>query len=302
MNMKAWFMLVRPFTLIAPFMAILFGSTIQLAIYGDLNIFWDHAVTILFAALALAAAQAVGQIMNQVEDIDIDRVNAKSYRPLVSGSITPEGAQIVAWVSAIFSILVGFSIHTVYGFFIVTFILFGIFYNIEPFRLKKRLWVNTASLAVSRGLLPLPAAWSIFGNPADGIPWLLGCVMALWVLGWQNTKDIEDMEGDRAFGMITPAVFHGIERLAKIIAALSFLTFAALAVFLVTGALPPAMYALFLLALPTIWMTRKLFSMNFARSTLENNELWAGFYLTLAGFYLTAAAAYLVQPYVTLFG
>ena len=105
MNLKAWFMLVRPFTLIAPFMAILFGTLLQLAVYGDLDIFWSNFSLILFASFALAAAQAVGQIMNQVEDVDIDKVNGKSYRPIASGHIDEEKAQIIAWTFAIFSIL-----------------------------------------------------------------------------------------------------------------------------------------------------------------------------------------------------
>ncbi|KAA0000924.1 MAG: hypothetical protein FE046_02950 [Thermoplasmata archaeon] len=302
MDLKAWFMLVRPFTLIAPFMAIMFGCILQLAIYGEMAYFWSNFSIILIASVALAAAQAVGQIMNQVEDVEIDRANGKDYRPIASGRITTESAQILAWVFAIFAILVGFSINIYYGSFMVIFILSGILYNIEPFRLKKRLWVNTGSLALSRGLLPLPAAWSLFGNVTDAEPWLIGSVMAIWVLGWQNTKDITDVEGDRKYGMMTPVVYHGIEHLSWIITALSFLSFFLLALYIKMGLLSSDMYPLFILAIPTAWMTYKLLKMRFERSSLENNELWAGFYLTLAGFYIIAAATYLIQPYITLFG
>ena len=302
MKWKAWFMLVRPFTLIAPFLAVVFGCILQLAVYNELDFFWENFSMIFLAALALASAQAVGQIMNQVEDVEIDRVNGKIYRPIASGEISEEKAQAVAWFFAIFAILIGFSINMYYGLFMVLFLLTGVFYNIEPFRLKKRLWLNTASLAFSRGLLPLPAAWSIFGNVGDAIPWLIGSVMALWVLAWQNTKDINDIEGDKKFGIMTPAVYHGLEKLTKIIALLSFLSFLLLASYLKAGLLPSNMAALYILLLPTLWMLYKLFKMDFSKITLENNELWAAFYLTLAGFYIIAAAAYLVHPYITLFG
>ncbi|RLF51350.1 MAG: hypothetical protein DRN11_02925 [Thermoplasmata archaeon] len=301
MNLKAWFMLVRPFTLIAPFMAVIFGIILQLAYYEELEIFWEHLGLILFAALALTAAQAAGQIMNQIEDVEIDKANRKDYRPLAKGEISIEKAQVLAWFFAIFSIIVGYTINIYYGSFMVLFIFFGILYNIEPFRLKRRLWLNTGSLAISRGLLPLPAAWSIFGNISDATPWLLGSIMAIWVLAWQNTKDINDIEGDKKFGIITPVVYHGLKKLTLIIALLSFLSFLLLAFYLQTGLLSKNMASLFLLGIPTLWMLYKLYKMDFSNITLENNELWAAFYLTLAGFYILAAASYLVEPYISLF-
>jgi 4-hydroxybenzoate polyprenyltransferase len=264
--------------------------------------FWDNFSIIVFAALALAAAQAVGQITNQVEDIEIDRVNGKTYRPLVKGVLNEESAQIVAWAFAIFSILIGFSINITYGLFMIVFLLFGVFYNIEPFRLKKRLWINTGSLAISRGLLPLPAAWCIFGSHLDLEPWLIGSVMAIWVLGWQNTKDINDVEGDNRFGMITPASYYGLKKLSIIIILLSAMSFTLLGLFVLSGIISSNMLFLSILAIPTLWMITKLTHMNFSKSSLENNELWAGFYLTLAGFYIIGAASFLIQPYIALFG
>jgi 4-hydroxybenzoate polyprenyltransferase len=294
-------MLVRPFTLIAPIMAIIFGSILQLAVDGNIEIFWNNFSLILFAAFALASAQAVGQIMNQIEDVKIDNENGKNYRPIASGSISEENAQIIAWAFAIFSILIGFSINLSYGFFMVVFLLVGVFYNTEPFRLKKRLWINTGSLALSRGLLPLPAAWSIFGNSLTLTPWLIGSIMAIWVLGWQNTKDINDIAGDKKFGMNTPTVYHGVKNLSKIIIFLSIISFLLLIIYINAGLLSPKMYALFILFIPTLWMIYKLLKMNFSIISLENNELWAAFYLTLAGFYIIAATTYLIQPYITLF-
>lgn len=48
-------------------------------------------------------------------------------------------------------------------------------------------------------------------------------------------------------------------------------------------------------------MFYKMARNNISLTTLENNELWASFYLTLAGFYIVAAAAYLMSSYLTLF-
>lgn len=300
-QLRAWLQLVRPFTLIAPFIAVFFGVIIQLSVYGDTAIFLPNLPTIIFASLALSAAQAVGQILNQVEDVEIDILNNKDYRPIPSGKISVGQAEIVTWTLAIFSILVGFAITVYYGIFIMIFILFGILYNLEPFRIKKRLWMNTASLAVSRGLLPLPAAWSIFGNPADAAPWLLGSIMAVWVLAWQNTKDLDDIEGDKSCGVMTPVVYHKRKTLTFIVGILSFITFILLAFYISSGWLPSNMVTLFILSIPTAWMFYKMVKNNISAISLENNELWASFYLTLAGFYIVTAAAYLIGPYLTLF-
>lgn len=301
MNWKDLFTLTRPFTLIAPFIAIFFGVIFQLAYYNELYLFWNRIGTIIFASLALAGAQAVGQIMNQIEDVEIDIANGKGYRPIASGRISIEAAQVIAWVISVFSIIVGFLINIVYGVFITIFLLFGVLYNIEPFRFKKRLWINTSSLALSRGLLPLPAAWSIFGNAGDSIPWLIGSIMAIWVLAWQNTKDINDIEGDKKYGVITPAAYHGVKKLSYMIAIFSFLSFFMLLIYIKENLLSKELASLFLLLIPTLWMLYKLLTKDFSLSSLENNDLWAAYYLTLAGFYIIAAATYLIKPYITLF-
>jgi len=301
MRWKDLFNLVRPFTLIAPFIAVIFGVIFQLAYYNQLYLFWNNFFVIILASLSLAGAQAVGQIINQIEDIEIDKANKKDYRPITSGRVSVGEAQVVAWAIASFSMVSGFAINTTYGIFITTFLLFGIFYNIEPFRFKKRLWINTTSLAISRGLLPLPAAWSIFGNVGDAIPWLVGSIMAFWVLAWQNTKDINDVEGDKKYGIVTPAVYHGIRKLSYIIAFFSFVSFLLLYIYIKMNLLSKELASLFILAFPTLWMLYKLFKKDFSVASVENNDLWAAYYLTLASFYILSAASYLIKPYISLF-
>ena len=293
-KLKAWIQLLRPFTLIAPFIAVFFGVIIQLGIDNQLNLFFNHIAIILFASLILAVAQAVGQVLNQLEDIEVDKINQKAYRPIIRGTISKGEAEAASLILSLLAILGSFAINISFGFFISIFLLFGVLYNLEPFRLKKRLWINTAALAISRGLLPFPAAWSLFGNPMDPIPWLIGSIVGVWVLAWQNTKDLSDVEGDKKFGIITPAAYHDKRTFNKILAFLSFLTFFLLAFYIFLGVLPYDMVSLFILAIPTAWMVLKMFGNTINRSTLENNEVWAVFYLTLAGFYIVAAATTLI--------
>lgn len=294
---------MRPFTLIAPFISIFFGVLLQLSIYKSLDIFWQNIDKIFFASVALSFAQAVGQIMNQVEDVEIDKSNKKGYRPIAKGEISVEKAQLMALILSIFTVIIGFLINTYYGIFMILFLFSGILYNLEPFRLKKRLWLNTVSLAISRGLMPVPASWCVVFPQYvfDKVPWLLGSVIAIWVLAWQNTKDFDDIEGDRKHGIITPVVYHGIKKLSFIIFILSIFSFLLLAIYIKFGLIPIELSALFILLIPTAWMLYKLFKIDFSPVNLENNELWVNFYLTLAGFYIISVTAYLIKPYISLF-
>jgi 4-hydroxybenzoate polyprenyltransferase len=294
-KLKVWINLFRPFTLIAPLIAVIFGVIAQLSYQGELYLFWQRWYDVFFASITLMAAQAIGQILNQTEDVEIDIANKKGYRPIPSGKISKDEARSIAWILAIFA-LRGFFTNIAFGTFISILIIFGVFYSLNPIRIKKRLWLNTGWLAISRGLLPLPAVWSIFGNPLDPTPWLIGSVIAIWVLAWQNAKDFNDVEGDREFGIMTPSVYHGQRTLASIMILLSGASFALLYIYIFLGLLPKSMYMLFILCIPTVWMIYKMLDKSVMKKLfgIENNDIWAGFYLTLGGFYVVLAISYLL--------
>ena len=115
-KLMAWIQLLRPFTLIAPFIAVFFGVIIQLVTDGQLNLFFDNIGIILFASLILAAAQAVGQVLNQLEDIEVDKINQKAYRPIISGVISKGEAEAVSWMLSILAVVGSFAINLSFGF------------------------------------------------------------------------------------------------------------------------------------------------------------------------------------------
>ena len=293
-KLKAWTQLLRPFTLVAPAIAVLFGVTAQLGCYGQLELLFERWATVIYCMLCLMMAQAVGQILNQTEDpVELDIMNKKSYRPLPSGRINRDEAMSLAWILAVFTLARSFTVNLWFGAFISTLLLFAITYNMEPIRIKKRVWLNTGWLAISRGVLPFPAVWSIFGSPLDLEPWLIGSVIGVWVLAWQNTKDLNDIPGDLKFGVVTPALYHGVRKLGIIMLPISLLSFILLGIYIWIGWLPMMLGTLFLLGVPTLWMHFKYLTKDIRElTTLENNDLWAGFYLGLAGWYILAALAF----------
>src|SRR5687768_13361683 len=96
MNARAALGLVRPFTLLAPFVGVASGA---LAAHGATG---APVGALAFALALLAAASATGasNAWNQAFDADLDRVN-KSARPIPSGRATVAGALALGHVLAL---------------------------------------------------------------------------------------------------------------------------------------------------------------------------------------------------------
>jgi 4-hydroxybenzoate polyprenyltransferase len=100
--------LLRPFTLLAPFIGVISGGILALAYYGQLSapyiaaappfLRWDIPGTeLFFSAVTFAGANAASNVINQVYDADIDRIN-KPYRPIPSNAITVNEAMTLGWL------------------------------------------------------------------------------------------------------------------------------------------------------------------------------------------------------------
>ncbi|MFW6144081.1 MAG: UbiA prenyltransferase family protein [Candidatus Natronoplasma sp.] len=293
-RIRGFIQLVRPYTLFAPMLAVLFGVVAQMGYSGNLHLFWDRIDWIIYGGISLTLAQASGQITNQACDPpELDRINDKGYRPIPSGIISQEEAISIAWLLTLLAVTIAFLIAKHFGIMILAIYLTIVAYNFEPLRLKKRLWINNIAMALTRGMLPLPAAWSIFGDVMNPLPWMIGICIFLWVVGWQSAKDIEDIEGDKEYDIMTPAVYHGVPKLKKIIIAPSIASFLLLLIFLGFDLIPASFSLLLLLAVPTLVMHRYI-GEDRAIDFLENDIVWQLFYLVLGGWFLLTALATLL--------
>ncbi|MEF8874138.1 MAG: UbiA family prenyltransferase [Candidatus Thermoplasmatota archaeon] len=293
-RMRAFIQLLRPYTLFAPLFAVLFGAIAQMGFAGELHLLRGRILLLLLGGLALMIAQASGQVSNQACDPpELDRINDKGYRPIPSGVISQEEAISIGWGLALLSVAIAFLIGDQFGILVSLMFVVIVAYNFEPLRLKKRLWLNNISMAFSRGLLPLPAAWAIFGDVLNPLPWMIGSCIFFWVVGWQSAKDIDDVEGDAEYDINTPAVYYGVKRLKKILVLPSLASFGVLTFFLVLEMIPSSFSILLLLAVPTLVM-HKYIGENKAIALLENNIVWQLFYLVLGGWFLLTAVAVLL--------
>jgi 4-hydroxybenzoate polyprenyltransferase len=283
-KLSAYIQLMRPFTLISPIVAGIIGTSLPLIYnYKPILHYWAE---LIYVAVTLALAQVIGQITNQTQDVEIDKI-AKPYRPIPRGDVTKDEAMGIAWVLAIFAVARGFTVSITFGLFICLILFFAITFNIEPIRSKRYCWLGISYMSVSRGLLPFLATWSIFGNLSELLPWILGIFAFLWVFALNPTKDFADFEADKKFGIMTLPVKYGINKAVKMMKVLSVFPFIYLTLVFYMHLLPYSfllLYSLIPFVILAWWGLNKVW-------ITENNLSWCSFYLGLASVYILSLIA-----------
>ena len=210
----------RPFTLVAP--ALGFASGAATAYGAAPREAWSSAI-VLYPVIGLTMAavlNAASNALNQIYDLDIDRVN-KPKRPLPSGRLSMRDA----WTFTIAAYAVALALAWFVRpagrhecFWIVVVATIGtIVYSVPPFRTKRLgIWANL-TIAIPRGVLLKVAGWSSVKTIAGVEPWYIGAIFGLFLLGASTTKDFADMEGDARGGCRTLPIIYGVRRAAWMI-------------------------------------------------------------------------------------
>jgi len=174
-----------------------------------------RAPAIALAALSAALIAAAGNCHNDLKDLKIDRVN-RPLRPLPSGRISPQVAAIETLVLAAAGLGIAWSLGSWTG-WIATGVTCGLFiYNVS---LKgSMLWGNVLVGCLAGAAFPYGA----IAAGSWGRSWIPAVFAALFHLGREIVKDIEDIEGDERENARTLAVIHG-PRAAKIAASVVYL-------------------------------------------------------------------------------
>lgn len=288
----AYMTLMRPFTLLSPFIATICGVLMSVTVHGEMHRVSENLGVIICASITMALAQMCGQIINQSEDpVELDVINHKSYRPIPQGRITQSEARWMGLIAGMAAFILAFLINEGFGLGITIILFFAVFYSVEPIRVKRRKVVNTLWLGISRGFLPLPVAWSIFYSPFEVLPLVLGVVLFFWVSGFQITKDFPDMEGDRRFGIRTFPVVYGIKNTKKFMHAMNGLAFALLGMLILTRTLHDS-FSFALVFFPIgIFIIHRTNKRSKKTKVMENGLEWMFFYIGLGLLYICFTVA-----------
>lgn len=266
-KLAGYMALVRPLTLVSPLLAGILG------VLATVNFSWEKLVTAIYVGVTLASCQAAGQVINQYADADLDKL-IKCYRPIPLGLISKEEALGIGWLLALFSVARAFTITISFGLLTVLLLFFAVFYSLSPLSPRRiHPVLNIFWMAASRGVIPVLAVWSIYGNWINALPY--AWIAFLWVLGFQGTKDVEDIEADKKFGIKTLYSEYGKNGLfGWMIICTSALICSTFWTQL------PIMLLLVPLAIFSIW------GFNKKSKFTENTYGWLGFYAGLGLFFI----------------
>jgi 4-hydroxybenzoate polyprenyltransferase len=219
-SVRAYVELARPFTLVAPALGFISGALTAIGAHPREP--WSAALLIppLVGSLMAAVLNAGNNALNQIYDLEIDRVN-KPKRPLTSGRLTISQAWVFSAVSYVLALVLAWLVapggRRECFWLVAIAVVCTCLYSVPPFRTKRLgIWANV-TIAIPRGVLLKVAGWSSVKTIFGVEPWYIGAIFGLFLLGATTTKDFADMEGDRRGGCRTLPIQYGVRRAAWMI-------------------------------------------------------------------------------------
>ncbi len=322
--MRHYIKFARPFTLFPPMLGVISGALTawgsQHSLRAGLPFGRDEILLIAIASVAAALLNAAGNGINQIYDLEIDRVN-KPHRPLVKGQLTIRQAGVFTAVVYLISVGVTWFVvpspqfswrerltapfhHHECIWFYMAAALFTMIYSVPALGRTKRLTLGAnLTMAIPRGLMLKVAGWSVLASVWHWEPWFIGLIFFLFVIGASSTKDFSDMEGDRQGGCATLPIRYGVRRAAYMISPCFILPWLLIPLGLVihTGEGVPLLTGnpVLLLALSTsllLWGGYTVYLIlkePEALSRVENHPSWKHMYLMMMWAQVGFALAYI---------
>jgi homogentisate phytyltransferase / homogentisate geranylgeranyltransferase len=210
-----------------------------------------------FVAAACVNVFIVG--LNQLEDIEIDRIN-KPFLPLAAGELTPRAGRAIVAVAGVVPVLLALTQGVTELAGVVAALLVGIAYSSPPLRLKRFPVLAAVSISGVRSVVVNVVVFLHFsGGAMVGPVWALTAFVLPFSFAIAVLKDVPDAEGDRRFQIATFTVRLGPERaVAMGMGALTvaYLAMALVGPFVLDGVEPVVLSATHLAALAVLWRWR----------------------------------------------
>ncbi len=198
------------------------------------------------AAMIVAVVVAFGFVINDYADADIDRLT-KPQRPIPSGAVSrPQAAALARLLVVLTAVLILFAPIVLQAITILNLALTAAY----ALALKRTVLIGNATVALLNASIP------VFGGLAAGgvsaVVWAVAGMSFLYTLAQEVLYTVDDVDGDARAGIVTTAVYFGVEpalRLFRVLIGLALLCAAAPAV--VAGVTPFYLAALLVcVALP----------------------------------------------------
>jgi 4-hydroxybenzoate polyprenyltransferase len=242
------------------------------------NIIGVFLSTVLPASIALAILNGASNTLNQVTDVKTDKIS-KPYRPIPRGIVSSKQALTIAFFMYVFAFCISWVINIYFIIFILLITFFTVTYSTPP-RFKDKLFINMLWVGIPRGLLGVLASWSVFGNPLQPLPLIIGFISMMFLIGGSITKDIIDSEADKKTGTKTLVNTYGVKKAAILSFPFMFFPFAFIPIFIDAGLLDTQFILLTFLGIPSFFIFYLMIRDNKKTKRLENTSSWALMYVT----------------------
>ena len=197
--LKSYIKISRPLNVLISFVSIGIGALVSGSFHWNANLF--------FAGLTAALITAGANIINDIYDIEIDRIN-KPDRPLPSGGVSLNGAKllfvILYLLALFFAALCGKIL------FFIALLISVLLYWYSASLKKSVIWGNLL-VGVISGFTFIYGAMSV-GDWRGGV---MPAMLAFFFhFGRELLKDMQDVEGDIAGNAITFSGKYGLKKAA----------------------------------------------------------------------------------------
>lgn len=276
--------LARPLTVVTAFFATIFLGIAACKFFG-VPFSWEK---IIVAGVALGLMHGGAQAWNLSikEEVEIDILNKKAYRPIPQGILSTGEGKLFGMSVMITSFIMGAFLSPIFGGWLLLIAFFAISYSTSPLRIKRFFFGNNLWQGIARGALPIFAVFSLFGNPFNSITLPYSLILTIWVTGAQATKDVGDVVGDKKYYIHTFFTDLKYDSALRMMSGLMGVAFLLLIIFAVLGDLPRNFLYITILAVPSLYIIK---SLEVESKLFENNIAWVVFYVTLGAFYLFPA-------------
>jgi homogentisate phytyltransferase/homogentisate geranylgeranyltransferase len=204
----------RPHTIIGTAVSILALYLIAVDTLPGVGVA-DGAWDLLWTLVAGLAVNVYIVGINQLEDVEIDRVN-KPFLPLAAGDMTREQARAVVVGSAVLAVVLALTQGPVETVAVLVGLAVGTAYSTPPLRLKRFPALASLSISGVRSVVVNLGVYAHFSLALGGgklsIPapvWALTLVVLPFSLAIAILKDVPDAEGDRRYRIMTFTVRRG---------------------------------------------------------------------------------------------
>lgn len=215
------------------FIAIVIGSVIaQKTLSGNTNLPLLNVFLTFFTALFLEASTFA---LNDYYDLEIDRINKRTDRPLIRGDISPKTALYFFYLLFPLGLLCSFFVNMTCFIIALITALISVLYDVK---LKKIKLVGNFYIAYIMAIPFIFGGAAVLGNNAfslgtiNPVIYIIALIAFLTGAGREIMKDVMDFEGDKTMGVKSFPRYIGIRGANGIAAvfyicaiALSFLPF-----------------------------------------------------------------------------